>query len=69
MTAVRPLRGETAVAATVRKMSLDEADECAASIVGLLDQLHRLPSALPVRGGGKDSGTSRQRAVLRVNNG
>jgi len=41
MTEVRPMRGETAVAATVRKMSLDEADACAARIVALLDALHR----------------------------
>jgi hypothetical protein len=42
MTQVCPLRGETAVTATVRKMSLDEADACAASIVALLDALHRV---------------------------
>ncbi len=42
MTSVSPLRGETAVAATVRKMSLDEADACAARIVALLDALHRV---------------------------
>ncbi len=47
MTAVRPLRGETAVAATVRKMSLDEADACAARIVALLDAVHR--ADLPAR--------------------
>lgn len=41
LTEVVPLRGETAVAATVRKMSIDEADACAAHIVGLLDTLHR----------------------------
>ena len=42
MTQVCPLRGETAVAATVRKMSLDEANACAANIVALLDALHRV---------------------------
>ncbi len=42
MTQVSPLRGETAVAATVRKMSLDEAVACAARIVALLDALHRV---------------------------
>lgn len=42
MTEVSPLRGETAVTATVRKMSLDEADACAARIVALLDALHRV---------------------------
>jgi hypothetical protein len=42
MTHVSPLRGETSVVATVRKMSLDEADACAAGIVALLDALHRV---------------------------
>jgi len=42
MTKVSPLRGETAVAATVRKMSLVEADACATRIVVLLDALHRV---------------------------
>ncbi|MDH4260993.1 MAG: hypothetical protein OEW16_11935 [Gammaproteobacteria bacterium] len=42
MTQVSPLRGESAVVATVRKMSLDEADACAARIVALLDALHRV---------------------------
>lgn len=36
LTAVRPLRGETAVAATVRKMSNEEAQTCAQEIVKLL---------------------------------
>ena len=42
MTQVDPLRGETAVVATVRKMSQEEADACAARIVTLLDALHRV---------------------------
>lgn len=37
LTSVRPLRGETAVAATVRKMSVEEAGECAQRIVALLN--------------------------------
>lgn len=41
LTHVAPQRGETAVAATVRKMSLDEADRCAAVIVGMLASLYR----------------------------
>lgn len=41
MTEVSPMRGETAVAATVRKMSIDEADRCAERIVALLDAVHR----------------------------
>ncbi|MBM5811396.1 MAG: hypothetical protein FJ191_05440 [Gammaproteobacteria bacterium] len=54
MTEVPPLRGETAVAATVRKMSIDEADACAARIVCLLDALHREA--------GRSEGVSRIRA-------
>lgn len=38
LTCVRPLRGETAVAATVRKMSVEEAGACAQKIVALLGQ-------------------------------
>jgi hypothetical protein len=41
MTRVRPFPGETAVVATVRKMSMGEADGCAQRIVALLDALHR----------------------------
>ncbi len=43
MTCVKPLRGESAVAATVRKMSNAEAGECARRIVGLLKAF--LPSS------------------------
>ncbi len=39
MTCVPPLRGESAVCATVRKMSNDEAGECARSIIDLLGAL------------------------------
>ena len=39
MQAVKPLPGETAVQATVRKMSPVEADRCAARIVELLGEL------------------------------
>jgi hypothetical protein len=44
---VQPLRGEDAVAASVRKMSNQEADECAAMIVeifGLMCRVHVAPS-------------------------
>jgi hypothetical protein len=40
---VLPMRGEDAVAASVRKMSVQEADECAAQIVeifGLMSRAH-----------------------------
>src|ERR1700722_13107918 len=38
---VQPLRGEDAVAASVRKMSNQEADDCAALIVEMYGQLSR----------------------------
>ena len=50
MTQICPMRGETAVAATVRKMSIHEADACAARIVALLDALHRSMAATPAPG-------------------
>ena len=60
MTQVSPLRGETAVAATVRKMSLDDADACAARIVALLDALHRVK--------GLDSGATGNRLAGDLGN-
>ena len=42
---VRPLRGESAVQATVRKMSDLDAGDCAVRIVGMLGVLARLQSA------------------------
>lgn len=45
MLCVRPMRGETAVQATVRKMSDSEAGGCALRIVGMLGVLARLQSA------------------------
>ena len=39
LTSVRPLRGETAVAATVRKMSNDEASDCAHQLIDLMAEL------------------------------
>lgn len=41
LTHVRPLAGEDAVSATVRKMSVDEADRWAATVVALLGAVHR----------------------------
>jgi hypothetical protein len=38
---VQPLRGEDAVAASVRKMSIQEADECAALIVEIFGLVSR----------------------------
>ena len=53
--AVRPMTGESAVQATVRKMSADEADRCASRIVGLFGQLASLSLSLPA----DESGASR----------
>ena len=39
---VIPLNGEGSICASVRKMSLDEASECAASVVTLYGQVSRL---------------------------
>ena len=61
MTVVSPSRGETAVVATVRKMSPDEADACAACIVALLDALHRVK--------GTDNGATGNRLAGDLGNG
>jgi hypothetical protein len=42
---VQPLRGEDAVAASVRKMSIQEADECAALIVEIFGLMSRVSTA------------------------
>ena len=52
MTRIRPVNGETAVFATVRKMSMEEADACASRIVALLDALHQHDAAGPGRPNG-----------------
>jgi hypothetical protein len=75
MTRVRPQRGECPVAATVRKMSISEADDCAARIVALLDMLHRLAAAQAPRPGthshaargAGDTGSSRIPTLISVN--
>lgn len=74
MTRVRPEHGECPVAATVRKMSIGEADACAARIVALLDSLHRASAAQPPRTNGQshargagDTGTSRIPTLISVN--
>ena len=43
---VQPLPGETAVQATVRKMSAEQADHCAARIVAIYDGIARAPASL-----------------------
>lgn len=76
MTRVQPMHGETVVAATVRKMSIGEADACAARIVALLDTLHRTHAPAPAKAGGQphvrpvalsDSGIMRIPTLISVN--
>ena len=73
MTRVRPQHGECPVAATVRKMSIGEADACAARIVALLDTLHRTTTSAPARLNGQshvrngDTTTSRIPTLISVN--
>jgi hypothetical protein len=61
---VQPLRGEDAVAASVRKMSMQEADDCAARIVEIFGLMARARSDLSLGNGtvvqlhNLDSGTS-----------
>ena len=74
MTRIRPQRGECPVAATVRKMSIGEADACAARIVALLDTLHRTSAAASLKANGQgqgrgtgDTGSSRIPTLISVN--
>ena len=74
MTRVRPQQGECPVTATVRKMSIGEADACAARIVALLDTLHRTmvagsrPNGQPqARAAGGDSASSRVPTLISIN--
>jgi hypothetical protein len=76
MTRIQPMRGETVVSATVRKMSTGEADACAARIVALLDTLHRNLTVAPARSGGQsgsrghssgDTGSSRIPTLISDN--
>jgi hypothetical protein len=74
MTRIRPQHGECPVAATVRKMSIGEADACAARIVALLDTLHRTSLVAPAKGNGAppvrsagDSGAVRIPTLISIN--
>jgi len=74
MTRVQPQHGECPVALTVRKMSIGEADACAARIVALLDSLHRTSASVPPKANGQahsrgtgDTGTSRIPTLISVN--
>lgn len=75
MTRIRPEHGQCPVAATVRKMSIGEADACAARIIALLDTLHRTSLAAPqskpngqshLRSAG-DTGSSRIPNLISLN--
>ena len=74
MTRMRPQNGECPVTATVRKMSIGEADACAARIVALLDTLHRSSlAAAPKQNGSAhsrgtgDTGSSRIPTLISLN--
>ena len=73
MTRLRGQQGECPVSATVRKMSIGEADACAARIVALLDTLHRAAASPTSRNGVQslrsngDTGTSRIPTLIRLN--
>ncbi len=74
MTRIRPQHGECPVVATVRKMSIGEADACAARIVALLDILHQTSAAVSAKPNGQphargagDTGTSRIPTLISVN--
>jgi len=74
MTRIRPQHGECPVATTVRKMSIGEADACAARIVSLLDTLHRTTASAPAKANGQghtrgtgDTGISRVPTLISVN--
>jgi hypothetical protein len=74
MTRVRPQHGECPVAATVRKMSIGEADACAARNIALLDTLHRTSLAAPPKTNGQgmpraagDTGSSRIPTLISLN--
>ena len=57
LTCVRPLRGENAVTATVRKMSNSEASDCAHQLIDLVAE---------VTSQGVETGRSRQRRVVSL---
>jgi uncharacterized protein YecA (UPF0149 family) len=74
MMRVKPHHGECPVAATVRKMSIGEADACAARIVALLDTLHRTSLAAAPKAAAQghsrsagDTGSSRIPTLISVN--
>ena len=74
MTRIRPHHGECPVATTVRKMSIGEADACAARIVSLLDTLHRTAATVPPKANGQgqgrgtgDTSSSRIPTLISVN--
>lgn len=56
LSGVTPLRGEDAVAASVRKMSNHDADECAALIVEIFGLICRAQTSLPRAANSSDSG-------------
>jgi uncharacterized protein YecA (UPF0149 family) len=73
MTRLRSQHGESPVATTVRKMSIGEADACAARIVALLDTMYRSSLIAPPKAGGQaargtgNTGSSRIPTLINLN--
>lgn len=75
MTRIKPQHGESPVTATVRKMSIGEADACAARIVALLDSVHRTSLVAGLRANGQpqsratggDAASSRVPTLISIN--
>lgn len=73
MTRLRGQHGECPVTATVRKMSIGEANACAARIVALLDTLHRSSVTGPPKAssqaarGPSDTSVSRIPTLISLN--
>ena len=53
MHSVTPLNGEGPICASVRKMSLNEASKCAASIVSMYGEISGIEDTVPVKDGVK----------------
>ena len=66
MTRIRPSPGESPVMATVRKMSIGEADACAARIVALLDLMHRNALEAPAKAAAQGRNSLTDTSIARI---
>jgi hypothetical protein len=60
MTREKPLRGEDAIAATIRKLSCQEADQLAASLIEIFARMSASDAGEPARNGAVVNGASAQ---------